>query len=243
MHRIPAIHGVIRIAARRTLVGSALALLLLAGMAAGLSSASASVTGLTITPGLVDPGEQATLTVRAEDGQGDLTIVVTDGSLSTPVCGGSPCSAVEMVSARSARVPDLANSLGMVTITFTAPAAGPATVIAIASQGGSQTAAIEITSGSGAGTIITGRIPENGGFGLIVFGGGTYGQLVAATDCPGDQVVFWATTPEGEFVIFLPLVAVPALNEGFQSLFPEQYIPPYTPLIGRCHGGIPIPMQ
>lgn len=83
------------------------------------------------------------------------------------------------------------------------------------------------------GRIISGSISPDGGFGLVVFGGGTYGQLVSASGCPGARVVFWVTRG-GEFLVFVPGTAVAAVNAGFQAAFPNDSIPPNTPLLGRC---------
>ena len=83
------------------------------------------------------------------------------------------------------------------------------------------------------GRIISGSIPAGGGFGLVVFGGGTYGQLVAASGCPGARVVFWVTQG-GDFLIYVPGTAVAAVNSRFQAAFPSDTIPPSTPLLGRC---------
>ena len=83
------------------------------------------------------------------------------------------------------------------------------------------------------GRIISGSIPPNGGFGLVVFGGGTYAQLVSAAVCPGLRVVFWVTR-DGAFLVFVPGTAVAAVNSGFQAAFPNESIPVNTALLGRC---------
>lgn len=85
----------------------------------------------------------------------------------------------------------------------------------------------------GTGTIIRGEIPRDGGFGLIVFGGGSFSQLVAAANCPGNQVAFW-TTSNGRFVPFIPAAEVQAANAAFSAIYPGHTIPPNTPLVGRC---------
>jgi hypothetical protein len=82
------------------------------------------------------------------------------------------------------------------------------------------------------GTIISGSIPPTGGFGIIVFGGGTNDQLVAASGCPEETAVFWATS-EGVFVPFIPGTDIGAVNEDWNALFPEG-IPANTGLVGRC---------
>ncbi|MGE0228344.1 MAG: hypothetical protein AB7I38_04840 [Dehalococcoidia bacterium] len=86
---------------------------------------------------------------------------------------------------------------------------------------------------TGTGTITAGEVPSSGGFGLIVFGGGTFAQLVTASACPGNQVAFW-TTSNGRFVPFIPAAEVQAANAEFDALYPDSTIPPNTPLVGRC---------
>jgi len=83
------------------------------------------------------------------------------------------------------------------------------------------------------GTIISGSVPADGGFGLVVFGGGTYQQLVVASRCDVSQVVFWITR-EGQFLIFVPGSAVGAVNAPFVAALPNDFIPYGTPLLGRC---------
>jgi hypothetical protein len=82
------------------------------------------------------------------------------------------------------------------------------------------------------GTIISGSIPQTGGFGIIVFGGGSNDQLVSASGCPEETAVFWATS-NGEFVTFVPGSDVDIVNDAWNDLFPSG-IPANTGLIGRC---------
>jgi hypothetical protein len=86
------------------------------------------------------------------------------------------------------------------------------------------------------GKIVTGSVPADGSFGLIVYGGGTYEQLIAASKCPRERVVFWVTR-EGRFLVFVPGSAVAAPNEAFQAAFPRNTIPANTGMIGRCAPG------
>ena len=83
------------------------------------------------------------------------------------------------------------------------------------------------------GRIISGSVPADGGFGLIVYSGGTYEQLVSASGCPMIRVVFWATR-DGNFIVYIPGSAVAAPNAGFLAAFPEGRIPANTGFIGRC---------
>jgi hypothetical protein len=82
------------------------------------------------------------------------------------------------------------------------------------------------------GTIVSGSIPQTGGFGIIVFGGGTNEQLVTASGCPEETAVFWATS-NGAFVTFVPGSDVSVVNDAWNALFPSG-IPATTGLIGRC---------
>ncbi|RLT27744.1 MAG: carboxypeptidase regulatory-like domain-containing protein [Chloroflexi bacterium] len=94
-------------------------------------------------------------------------------------------------------------------------------------------AAAQSSPPSQAGTIVSGSVPPDGGFGLIVYGGGTYSQLVTASGCPAARAVFWVTQG-GTFLVYVPTTAVGAVNAGFQAAFPNDSIPANTALIGRC---------
>lgn len=80
--------------------------------------------------------------------------------------------------------------------------------------------------------LLAGSIPEGGGFGLIVFGGGTNAELVEASGCPEATATFWATSG-GDFVPFIPGAAVDAVNDAWNELFGGT-IPYNTALAGRC---------
>jgi hypothetical protein len=81
--------------------------------------------------------------------------------------------------------------------------------------------------------LVNGVIPPNGGIGLIVFGGGTNAQLVAASGCSASTAAFWATTPAGAFVTYVPGASVAVVNEEWQARFAGA-IPVNTALLGRC---------
>jgi hypothetical protein len=83
------------------------------------------------------------------------------------------------------------------------------------------------------GQIISGSIPATGGFGLVVFGGGTYDQLVSASRCPAARVTFWAAQG-GSFIVYVPSTSVGAVNAPFESAFPNRTIPMSTAFVGRC---------
>jgi hypothetical protein len=96
---------------------------------------------------------------------------------------------------------------------------------------------LPVGAGAQTGTIISGSVPQTGGYGLVVFGGGSSEQLVTASGCPRETAVFWATS-EGEFVPFIPASTVHAVNAEWDRLFPEG-IPASTGIVGRC---VPTPL-
>ncbi len=79
---------------------------------------------------------------------------------------------------------------------------------------------------------ITGTVPTTGGFGLIVFGGGTVQQLLTATGCPAATTGVWATVG-GNFLAYVP--GAPAfVNAAFLASFPGGNIAANTPLMIKC---------
>lgn len=86
-----------------------------------------------------------------------------------------------------------------------------------------------------AGRIVSGETPRGGGFGLVVFGGGTTAQLRTGLDCAPVlpmNAAFWATV-DGQFVVYVPASQVGAVNERWHEAF-QLGIPPNTPLLVRC---------
>ena len=82
-----------------------------------------------------------------------------------------------------------------------------------------------------AGRILSGVVPQQG-IGLIVFGGGTDAELLAASGCPSDTAAFWSFQ-EGQYVQLLPGVPIPIVNAEWRNKFPAG-IPADTPLMARC---------
>ncbi len=78
-----------------------------------------------------------------------------------------------------------------------------------------------------------GAIPPEGGFELVIFGGGTILDLVAAAACPPAAGAFWTTDDVGNFVIYLPGSTVAIVNAAWNEKFPGE-IPSGTPLLGKC---------
>ncbi len=235
---------------RSRLVLSVLGLLALAALLPAV--ASAEVAGLTAAPSSVAPGGISVLVVGADEGAGALSISASAGTLtvnggSTPAScsgGSAACTGVGGNGSATVSIPDTNNDLGVVILTYTAPASGPGSATVTATQGNSRVATITVTGATEIsppilppvprGGFLSGLIPSNGGFGLVVFGGGSYEDLVRAAGCPGDSVSFWATDAEGRFLLFLP-GAPPPVSADFAQAFPGAFVPSLTALIGRCN--------
>ena len=132
---------------------------------------------------------------------------------------------------------------GTGTGTPTATATGTGTPTATATGTGTATAtatgtgtAMATGTPMGTGTITGGTRPpqSGGGFGLFVFGGGTFQQLQDAA-CPGVITdAYFVTNSAGNFVPFVPASTVTVVNAEFNAMFPGGTIPAGTPLIGKC---------
>ncbi|RLT26911.1 MAG: hypothetical protein DWI48_04955 [Chloroflexi bacterium] len=91
------------------------------------------------------------------------------------------------------------------------------------------------TSGQANGMIVSGRIPPfDADGGMVVFGGGTIDQLVAATGCSSSLLALW-TTVGGNFVIYIPGTSNTAVNAAFMAQYPGNQISGNTPFMGRCN--------
>jgi hypothetical protein len=82
------------------------------------------------------------------------------------------------------------------------------------------------------GRLISGSVPLTGGFGIVVFGGGTSEQLLAASNCPIATSAFWTSTGGG-FIVYVPGTTVTAVNQAWRTHFAAG-IPSNTALIGKC---------
>lgn len=80
--------------------------------------------------------------------------------------------------------------------------------------------------------LLSGDIPR-GGFGLVVFAGGTNASLVASTSCTPEQLAFWVVDG-GRFVSFIP-AAPPGVNAEWNVRFPNG-LAPGTALVAACRG-------
>ena len=90
-------------------------------------------------------------------------------------------------------------------------------------------------SGQANGMIVGGRIPAyDADGGMVVFGGGTIEQLVAATGCPSSLLALW-TTVNGAFVVYIPSTSNMAVNATFMAQYANNQISGNTPFMGRCN--------
>ena len=81
------------------------------------------------------------------------------------------------------------------------------------------------------GRILNGVIPPRG-IALIVFGGGTDAQLLAASGCPRETASFW-TFQDGQFVRLIAGASVPVVNAEWRNAFPDG-IPSDIALMASC---------
>jgi antitoxin HicB len=90
------------------------------------------------------------------------------------------------------------------------------------------------------GMITAGAVPSDGAFGLFVFGGGTFDQLLRATGCDYRTMALWVTVG-GRYIAYIPGTRTQCVNAPFYAAFPEGIIPKDTPFVGRCAATIPPP--
>jgi hypothetical protein len=83
--------------------------------------------------------------------------------------------------------------------------------------------------------VLGGSVPLAGGFGLVVFSGGSSTDLLQATCGAGlaASAAFWATNAQGQFVVYVPSAAVAAVNAPWQALFPLG-VPASSAVLVRC---------
>lgn len=83
-------------------------------------------------------------------------------------------------------------------------------------------------------SVLSGFIPRNGGFGLIVYSGGSSSAVASTIGCAPDELALWATDADGAFVPLVPASGIRAVNASFDALFPGGVMQSATALIGRC---------
>jgi hypothetical protein len=97
----------------------------------------------------------------------------------------------------------------------------------------SASALVNVTAYVSSGRLTYGSIPPGGGFALVIFGGGSNLDLVAASGCPPATASFWSTNDAGAFVLYLPGSTVEVVNAAWNEKFGSG-LPVGTPLLGRC---------
>ncbi|RLT27805.1 MAG: hypothetical protein DWI48_02545 [Chloroflexi bacterium] len=101
------------------------------------------------------------------------------------------------------------------------------------SWGGTATQGLVLGVHQRVGALAAGVVPPGGGFGLIVYTGGTVQQLVTATGCPVSTMALWSVS-DGAFVIYVPGTTNSVVNASFLAAFPNGELPADTPLIAKC---------
>jgi hypothetical protein len=78
--------------------------------------------------------------------------------------------------------------------------------------------------------------PAGGGFGTFAFCGGTYEQLLDASDCPAATAVFFYNKPDGGFAVWIPGTDVESVNDEIFMIFPNVHtpIPEGTIFTAKC---------
>ncbi|MGE0227569.1 MAG: matrixin family metalloprotease [Dehalococcoidia bacterium] len=95
-------------------------------------------------------------------------------------------------------------------------------------------ATVSVTTYLSQGTLTYGEVPAEGGFALVIFGGGSSLDLVYASGCSPGTASFWTTDVAGRFVIYLPGSTVSVVNAAWEAKWGATGIPEGTPLLGRC---------
>ncbi len=86
-------------------------------------------------------------------------------------------------------------------------------------------------SGDTRGRLLDGAIPDQG-VGLILFGGGTNEELLAASGCAAEAARFFATV-DGRFIGYIPGAQVAVVNADWDAHFPDG-LPAHLALLARC---------
>jgi hypothetical protein len=96
------------------------------------------------------------------------------------------------------------------------------TCTATDAAGNTATATLEYEVVLVEGTIAFGTPPPpGGGFGTFSFGGGSFGQLVAASECPVATSVFFHNKASGAFAVWIPGTQVAIVNAEMLAMFPN----------------------
>ena len=224
------------IAGRAPFSLSTRALVIAVALALVATTTRAEAVHATVPPALIDAAVRADVAARANVSEDAVTIARTAPVTWTDGCLGvyTPQTACTLALVDGFAIWAVAGGAGyryhsdLTTIVFfSADGIDPASIgVAPLPEGA-------LPRDDHTGQILSGSIPVAGGFGLIVFGGGSYDQLLSASGCPAATARFWVTDAEGNFVILVPASAVASVNAGFDALF-AGFIGPLTPLIGTC---------
>jgi len=93
-----------------------------------------------------------------------------------------------------------------------------------------QPASVEAQTG---GILGGNKPPAGGGFGTFAFGGGTFAQLLAASECPEETATFFYNKPDGSYAVYIP-AAPDVANAEIMALFAGDSIPPGTLFTAKC---------
>jgi K319L-like, PKD domain/Peptidase family M23 len=172
---------------------------------------------------LVRPGAAVALTAQGADRDGDALAYAWTQSLGPAVALKTSGPAATFT----------APSTDGTQLRFTVTAVDPGGLLAYDSVGVTVSASAPEAgqaSISTAGTILGGSLPPGGGFGTLLYGGGTTAQLVAASGCSA-SVRLWVVDG-GRFIAYIP-AAASFVNAEWNALFANG-LPPRTIVIGSC---------
>ncbi len=96
-------------------------------------------------------------------------------------------------------------------------------------------AAYSSTASAQAAGEISGNVPQNGGYAIVVWGGGTPAALVQAAGAKGCTAASVWITAQGQFVPYV-VGAPDFVNEGFVGRYTGGTMPGGTPVIIVCQG-------
>ena len=198
------------------------------------------------------------VTARVTDASGNLvadgtpvrfTISSTAGALSSacsPTSNGTASSVVALTGATGSVIVSVDwNESGSASacnaVTALVAAVGPPAVQNVlpttVAATGSKTIVVSVSLPGGAAPVTAGAATVSGtvpatGFGLIV-ASGKITDVVTAVKCAGTSSALYATVG-GEFVAYVPVTTIAAVNAAFLAAFKDGVLPASTALIGKC---------
>ncbi len=197
----------------------------------------AAVSLLAVFAGATEVGRaatniQVTSITPSKGPSGSQLLVVINGS-GFPVSGQCDGPIIDIMFGALSAFPLEAPSATQVRVVAPAQGPGPVDVVVKNNCDGSSATVKNGYTYLKADIIGGTKPPAGGGYGLFVFGGGSYEQLVTASGCPKATATFWATNAAGQFVTYIPGSTVAVANAPWNALFPDG-IPYNTALVGRC---------